>query len=145
MSKEKKTRPCKICGKSISYLKLSQHIKSVHCQPKFSCKECDKIFTRKDSLAKHINAIHLKIQKFNCQSCHFKSNQKSNLERHILRKHSPNSTEYACNQCDYRTKIKYVLQSHIESKHFEQNLFKCDLCGKAYAESSNLIKHKRKH
>lgn len=51
------------------------------------CTVCSKTMLYKN-LHRHINAVHLKIQRFNCPYCHLKSSRIYNIKNHILSKHS---------------------------------------------------------
>jgi len=55
-----RSKPCQICGKVFSRVdSLTRHIKSVHLQiKKHQCHLCQKLFTRKEYLFSHMNSTH---------------------------------------------------------------------------------------
>jgi DNA-directed RNA polymerase subunit RPC12/RpoP len=48
----------------------------------YVCQECDKKFTRKDSLTRHLQSLHKSI-KFKCSKCGKKFSRPNNLKQHI--------------------------------------------------------------
>ena len=50
----------------------------------FPCQvpECDKVFTTKFNLVRHISTVHLKIRKWGCKTCGLKFGSKQNLQEH---------------------------------------------------------------
>lgn len=62
MSKETKTKKkyvCELCNKEFSRKDgLERHINSVHNKTKFKCPLCDKVLSRQDLLDRHIRNIH---------------------------------------------------------------------------------------
>ena len=67
-----KVHKCDICGKIV---KSSQYLRShdlkVHGgqRDRYKCNKCDFTSYRKDSVAMHEKAIHLKIKAFKCETC----------------------------------------------------------------------------
>ena len=41
-------------------------------------------FSRKDHLAKHVSAVHMKVRPFECHTCGQKFSQKHHLRAHML-------------------------------------------------------------
>ena len=76
---------CDICNKLFSNKSnLRKHIKSVHEKMKFKCEICTKNFTRKDNLLSHKRNIHSKSIEFECTVCEKKFNRKGNLQAHKI-------------------------------------------------------------
>ena len=74
---------CDICNKLFSNKSnLRKHIKSVHEKMKFKCEICTTNFTRKDNLLSHKRNIHSKSIEFECTACEKKFNRKGNLQAH---------------------------------------------------------------
>ena len=75
-----------ICDKGFSQKQdLNRHIESVHEGKKsFKCNICDAGFTHKANLNKHIDAVHKEKKKFKCTICdEVFFSQKQDLNRHI--------------------------------------------------------------
>ena len=88
-----------------------------------------------------------KTKKYNCPDCEKSYTHKGDLNRHINRKHNPNFERYQCPHCEKSYTRKHTLNDHIESKH-NQNFegHQCPHCEKTYSDPSNLTKHiKVKH
>ena len=74
---------CDICNKLFSNKSsLTKHIKSVHEKIKFKCEICTKNFTKKENLLSHKRNIHSKSTEFECTVCEKKLNRKGNLQAH---------------------------------------------------------------
>ena len=76
---------CDICNKLFSNKSnLRKHIKSVHEKIKFKCEICDKEFSQEDNLQRHKKAVHSKNIEFNCIVCERKFSRKDNLLAHKI-------------------------------------------------------------
>ena len=74
---------CDICNKLFSNKSnLRKHIKSVHEKMKFKCEICDKKLSRKDELQRHKLSVHSKNIEFKCIVCERKFSRKDNLLAH---------------------------------------------------------------
>ena len=74
---------CDICNKLFSNKSsLTKHIKSVHEKIKFKCEICDKEFSQEDNLQRHKKAVHSKNIEFKCVVCERKFSRKDNLLAH---------------------------------------------------------------
>ena len=83
-----------------------------------SCTDCNRVYTSRESLHRHIRAIHRGVL-HDCPHCDYKANQKSNLYRHIRRFHDG----VGCSGGDIKTDSKDSIrrQSHKQQKHVEIN------------------------
>ena len=50
----------------------------------WQCDTCMNRFSRKDHLAKHVSAVHMKVRPFECHTCGQKFSQKHHLRAHML-------------------------------------------------------------
>ena len=91
---------CDICGKEYPrkehvecdykatvMANLNTHIKSKHEGKRSQCSQCDYNAFDKQTLQKHVNAIHLNIKPFQCDRCDFKATHKWNVNSHVKRNH----------------------------------------------------------
>ena len=67
-----------------------------------NCKECEKKFSRKDSLKRHLLVIHRGVKLHQCQKCNMKFGQKNDLKKHL--------------QCQHGGKKLFNAQSKTEAK-----------------------------
>ncbi|KAG7282647.1 hypothetical protein CRUP_017573, partial [Coryphaenoides rupestris] len=81
----------------------------------YKCDECDKLFSRKESLKQHISYKHSK----NMPDPEYK---------------------FICNMCDKSFRLENALKFHNCDKSFQ-----CDICSRFFSTNSNLSKHKKKH
>jgi uncharacterized Zn-finger protein len=59
VDEDKKKEKCAICGKFFHCkVLLSSHRNRVHSKTKFSCGKCGKLYTRSDSLSRHLTSHH---------------------------------------------------------------------------------------
>ena len=74
---------CDICNKLFSIKSsLTKHIKNVHEKIKFKCEICGKELSRKDKLQRHKKTVHLRSSEFEYTVCEKKFNRKENLQAH---------------------------------------------------------------
>ena len=114
-----------------------EHIKKKH----FPCDQCEKIFTRKSCLKRHM-LIHKCIKGFACDQCEKGFTQKHHLIQHKLIHEGIKS--FACDQCDERFTQKGGLKRH-KLNHEDIKAFTCDHCEKRFTQKGDLNKHKLIH
>ena len=79
----------------------------------FICLLCDKSYTRRNNLTRHINGTHMKQNKFQCQSCIKEFNCLDMLKDHL--KKTQHSFKFDCQFCY----TKHVAESTLEmQRHF---------------------------
>ena len=71
-----------------------------HSDVSFQCDEkvCDYKTTRKDSIKRHKENIHLQI-KYTCDECGHQASTNSNLHQHKASKHLLTSSDITCDIC----------------------------------------------
>ena len=115
--------------------------KTVRSLPsKFKCSRCLKECTRKDSLQKHVNSVHLGV-KFDCPECDYRATNNSHLKRHIDAIHR-NIRAFQCIHCDKSFTGSGPLKSHVDSIH-NKTRFSCTVegCHKLFTHRSRLKTH----
>ena len=93
---------------------LKQHVQAIHEGVKYTCDQCGKQVTQKQSLKLHVQTLHI-------QSAH-------------------EDTKFTCSQCDKQFTSKGYLKLHIQSAH-EGVKFPCTQCDKQFSLKSNLYQH----
>ena len=113
----KKKFPCLLCGYS-----------------------CDKI----GALERHM-VTHTKVRAFKCSDCEKSFTRKCHLDRHIKTIHRVGESKHECKICNKIYNCRYVLIRHVKSVHDKIKSFVCPQCGRKFAESSHLTRHMRIH
>ena len=106
----------------------------------FQCDICDKLFSSKSNLKKHIDTIHLKLKSHKCEECGKTFNQKGNLKYHVNSVHLK-IKPYKCEECWKTFGSEQDLKRHKDAVHLKLKPFKCDECGISFATEGNLKTH----
>ena len=124
----------------------------MHDGVKYSCDECDKIYSYFHCLKEHKETIHDGV-KYACDQCEYEANQKIQLEHHKIKKH--NGIKYSCDQCKYITYHRKGIYQHKRSQHngiiyqtssevelkFKREIFQCILCIYSTSKQDDLKSH----
>ena len=81
---------------------------------KYKCEPCQKTFSGRQGLHKHIQSKHFDV-KYDCTQCNYQATQQSHLIAHIQSKHE--GVKYACNQCNYQATFQTCLIRHMKNQH----------------------------
>ena len=91
----------------------------------FQCLYCQKTFTRKDSLQRHL-LLHTKLHQFTCDKCDKTFTRKDLFDAHTRHHNAP---KFKCDKCDKTFTTKSNLENHMK-RHDTQ--FNCNVCGKVF-------------
>ena len=113
---------------------------------KFTCPHCNKYFTAKGNLKKHIRGQHDGIT-YDCDICEYKGKQSTNLKYHKKVRHGvvdPSckiSTGTAkCDSCEKTFSDKSNLRRHMKSDH-EGVVYPCEFCSYRAKQNVQLKSH----
>ena len=116
---------------------LSRHKQSVHEGIKCYCSKCDKQFTQKGTLAKHIQSVHIKSVHKKIKYEKLESEQQTLDEgiikldmksgNRLLQPSEGKSLFLECTKCEYRAPNKSELIVHKVTVH-KWREFQCGLC-----------------
>ena len=140
---EKKCISCELCLAKFTQEKYPKHkticelIETIQ-EDSFECKACNKNFSRKDNITRHIESVHLKLKNHLCSDCGKEFSEKAALVRHASMHHG--NVRYPCHLCDKSYGLEKDLRSHIKVMH-ENLSYTCVICNKAFSQKSNLDKH----
>jgi len=136
-----KNMPCPQCNQECN--DLTSHMRRFHNVDGIVCPHCANIFSKKCTLNRHIEQVHLNIQihkPATCPECNKVFSKKGHLDRHIKIIHQ-GIKDYS-DPCPYCGKVfttRASLEPHIAMVH-EGVRKKCSICNKVL---SDLNKHMR--
>ncbi|XP_044744053.1 zinc finger protein OZF-like [Chrysoperla carnea] len=129
---------CTQCSQQFYHqLQIEQHMQT-HEEKKFVCEDCGKIFPTRNRLTKH-KKIHSDERPYKCPICTRGFKQKFDLTNHVKYRHEESDRREICNICG---KLLHPgsLRAHLET-HNTDTIYKCEQCGKIYANRIILGKH----
>ncbi|KAK4304469.1 hypothetical protein Pmani_023592 [Petrolisthes manimaculis] len=148
---------CDKCNKVFNRPSLLHQHLQLHNGVKLKCSLCDKQFSHRRGLRKHMNSVvheHMlqtnnmekdhaydakqKLE-FMCEYCGIKLPTKITLTKHCRLKHKVGVT-WSCPHCDYKTIRNHTLKRHMEL-HQENRNFMCEICGNSYQALATLKDH----
>ena len=117
---ETKNKNCPICNRIVD--DIEEHVKANH--PKIEgvvCPHCCKLLSKKCTLNRHIEQVHLGLQIFKpakCTECGKVFSKKGHLDRHVRTIHMGLKDESEpCPHCGKIFTTKSSLEPHIEAVH----------------------------
>jgi len=152
-----KQHQCDKCTQSFNnYQGLYRHRKTVHESARLKCHLCEFKTVLKNSLKKHIEAVHEGIkrpqrvtkyvrQPAQCPQCNKIMSSKNALQTHIDNVHEKSfltNPKWICQFCNKACPDKSVLRIH-ERSHTGEKPLSCDICGLCVAAPAAMIRHKK--
>ena len=114
---------------------FSRHVLKRHTQSKVvKCSICEKYFSNKNHLKRHINGVHLN-KTSTCKICHKEYKQ---LKPHLKFFHRK-VRDYECSYCEKMFQDTRLLLYHMKSIHMGEKT-KCPIC-KIVISMANLSRH----
>lgn len=116
----------------------------------YPCKECDKSYTRRDVLRKHIRTKHIEVWPsqtvFNCTECEKVYGRQDCLRKHIRKKHlKPINRKFEmfrCLQCKNTYSSRDKLTRHqIQHTAFDGKPFECAECRERFSRKDAMSRH----
>lgn len=112
----------------------------------FQCDHCQKMFSSKASLRRHMYA-HLQLEPHRCKKCSKKFRYKMHLQNHINKHHKElkNFVPMLCQICDKEFLLQENLELHLSTHIKNENSFKCVFCNKKFSYHLLLTQHEKQH
>ncbi|XP_060802491.1 zinc finger protein 470 isoform X2 [Amyelois transitella] len=112
--------------------------------PGFQCNYCNKTFSNKASIRRHIY-VHLNAKPYECVDCLKRFTHEVNLQYHLKKRHpelySPRN--FKCQICEKVFRFKETLSIHLDLHVNKYGSFKCLYCEESFNNISELAKHKK--
>ncbi|KAK4875670.1 hypothetical protein RN001_012092 [Aquatica leii] len=109
---------------------------------KYVCSYCEKAFSTKQKLHRHL-WIHRR-KAFTCETCAACFEKQSELDMHRLATHQ-STTGYFCNECGKCFSSRQGLWEHNRIHGPANHPYKCEECSKAFSSRQGYLIHKRAH
>lgn len=106
---------CGICHKLFSSNSYRRQHEDTHSGKPNKCQLCNKTFSTRYSLYRHVKLMHTIDRQHSCSFCDKRFHIYSLLERHVRENHLPDSDPrryFNCNQCDGKFKTFHLLSTH---------------------------------
>ena len=84
------------------------------------------------------------LKPFKCDYCDKRYTRRDNLNRHIKTHRGAGKKPFRCNHCDYRGISESHLKIHVRV-HTGERPFKCDHCEKRFKTRGNVKRHMKVH
>ncbi|CRK98104.1 CLUMA_CG011472, isoform A [Clunio marinus] len=158
-----KTSWCDLCGKN--FANLNVHHNLVHLKIKnFVCDFDGKCFGKLSDIARHIQAVHLKLTPYHCKECPKKFKESGALKKHMKhhvrlktfvrtpKSHSDpqfwsedeeivvENSEINSDACNRESTLQFS-RFHDENKTNSDSRYVCDKCNQRFKSVKNLRNH----
>lgn len=103
------------CEKSFSMRDtLLKHIKHIHHKVTYDCDRCPAVLSTRMSLSRHINTCHLKIRNWGCDACGSTFTEQKSLKNHYRKVHEGiTDKNIPCEHCDLKFINQWSLSRHL--------------------------------
>nr|XP_012141953.1 PREDICTED: zinc finger protein 2 homolog [Megachile rotundata] len=138
---------CDYCGRCFKLKHdLSIHIDRTHMNPEYICRFCGRAV--KNILhheATHEEEVNKGTSRYRCDHCPKDFKLLNRLANHLLKKHNDRSQPSMLRTlCEKNFQSKKDFYRHVLAEE-RMNRYKCDTCGKTYANEQNLRSHAAVH
>ncbi|KAL9878565.1 uncharacterized protein ACN2A1_010948 [Glossina fuscipes fuscipes] len=134
---------CHFCARS--FTSTSERYIHERChtgERPYVCEFCGKSHTTSSHLLNH-RRLHLDERNFVCDLCDKRFNKRDELKKHHKNVHTEVPRSHVCPICTAAFKGKTTLKEHV--KIHEEKTYKCQECGKTFAQHSGLYSHRKTH
>ena len=135
---------CEICGSVYPFSSaLWTHKQEKHCNKRYPCQYCPKVYLSRSGLVSHLNLVHGEgeLKQLPCSTC-----GKIFHSPHYLKSHeaSHGTKDFQCEQCPSAFKTIYQLNRH-KLRHEKAYRCYCKQCDKGFYSPRRLREHEMTH
>ena len=110
------------------------------------CEYCGKTYSSEGAVKHHIKRVHLKEMDFMCNMCERKFSSKADLLKHIAAMHDAERQTFVCDACGKAYFSVFKLQNHISYAHLnKEKPFACDICPSRFLYHPEMLRHRERH
>lgn len=123
---------------------LKQHVDEIHHKKiSFTCEVCKKEFARRNQYNRHMLCHQDESRHLKCPHCEKGFSFKYNLTRHIELIHKPSTESFHCSYCGKGFNLKAAMVSHVQQVHFNIYPFQCSIenCKMGFSRQKQLVEH----
>ena len=124
------------------YFMVKEKVKTNKVKGMKNCWQCNKLFSKKSNLKRHIQNFHS-----NGEDCNFDKTDKLVFGKNFMSLDSSNSmlinNEFSCTTCKQTFETKYAVQAHISKDHQGISPHVCDHCKMEFSHRQGLHRHKQ--
>uniref|UniRef100_A0A1B0AVI2 Zinc finger protein Xfin n=1 Tax=Glossina palpalis gambiensis TaxID=67801 RepID=A0A1B0AVI2_9MUSC len=116
---------------------------------RFLCYMCDKTFSLRKDVTRHVNTIHSDKAHFQCEFCGHQFKRKDKVREHIRAYHQPTQTNTNTSKCipnGMKSRLnQWKYGDCLYSKPTKRRLIECRLCETRFSNARELRQHLEMH
>ena len=119
---------------------ITNIISRLHEGTSYTCQVCDRVFSYRGALKRHIQSVHQGAKPHHCGVCDKFFSRKAHLFLHIRTVHN-GEKPHRCPVCGRGFGERGTLTHHIRVVHAGQKPHQCSDCGKTFARTQGVQRH----
>ena len=129
---------------------MASNIPIIKLKPGISCSLCQRSFSQKSSLTRHISIVHDKLKPHSCIECQQSFSMRDQLKKHIISNHSSSTAmapivkvkqAVSCKLCNRSFSQRSSLTRHVIIVHKKLKPHSCSECQQSFSMRDQLKKH----
>ena len=138
-----KVRDCRVNNRLENWFNINKPLHLELNPSEVECLECKRKFSNNDSLKRHMNVMHKKIESYQCKICEEKFVSREISKKHLKRVHDDGlKLTRTCRVCQMEFQIAREFFEHIAT---HENDHICKLCGENFSDQFKLEDHQVIH
>ena len=105
---------------------MSKISEQTNLKMELKCSTCEKMFSTKGNLTKHVDSVHIKMKPYSCKICDYACSVKADMLKHVESVHECKKP-HVCTTCGKMFSRKGNLNVHIDYVHERIKPYKCKI------------------